>query len=325
MLEDVNISGLNETSPNEQAATALLDTTEKLRGSLGQLLAGTGIGVSISDSQELAALGFGKAHQQDASVEFARYLLANGASLHYGGDLRQGGYTELFYGLANYYGTAGQAQPLVHSYLAWPIYLSLTTKTQAEFKRRVAFYRVAPPVDLNLPLGEAVPPTTAANRYAWARSLTQMREQINQAIQARILIGGSETQYVGAQPGLLEEGILALRADKPTYLIGAFGGITRRLIDGLQQPDARHILTLPTRLDELGQETIAYYNGHSPATAPLDFAAAQRFLGEYGLDRLSRNNGLSLPENERLFVTPHVMEMINLVLTGLARLKRRKT
>ena len=324
MTEEVNISGLSETSPNEQAATALLDASEKLRGSMGQLLVGTSIGISISTSQELAALGFGQAHQQDASIEFARYLLANGASIHYGGDLREDSYTELFYGLANYYGSARQVRPLVHSYLAWPIYLDLTTETQTEFKRRVAFHRVAPPADLTLSLQEPLPPTTPANRYVWARSLTQMREQMNQAIQARIFIGGSETRYAGVQPGLLEEGILALQADKPTYLIGAFGGTTRRLIEGLLATGAAPIGTLPARLDELGRETLAYYNGHPPAAGPLDFAAIQQFLNSYGLARLARNNGLSQAENERLFATPHLMEMINLVLTGLARLKRRE-
>ena len=324
MTEEVNISGLNETSPNEQKAAVLLDANEKLRGSLGQLLVGTGIGISISDSQELAALGFGQAHQQDASVEFARYLLANGASIHYGGDLRQEGYTDLFYGLANYYGSAGQAHPLVHSYLAWPIYLDLDTETQAKLKRRVAFYRIAPPDDLTLSIHERLPPTTAANRYIWARSLTRMREQMNQAVQARIFIGGSETRYVGAQPGLLEEGMLALQADKPTYLIGAFGGITRRLIESLQDTGAAQISNLPVKFDDLGRETLAYYNGHPPNAVPLDFAAIQRFLNGYGLARLAQNNCLSQAENERLFVTPHLMEMINLVLTGLARLKRRE-
>lgn len=322
--EEVNISGISETNPNEDAATALLDITEKLRGSIGQLLVGTSVGISISDSPELAALGFSAAHQQDTSVEFARFLLANGASLHYGGDLRVGGYTELFFGLANYYSSPQQTQPLVHSYLAWPLHLSLTTKIRAEFKRRVAFHAIELPEELGLPAQEFLPPSTAANRYAWARSLTKMRETMERTIQARILIGGAETKYAGALPGLLEEGLMALRNDTPTYLIGAFGGATQSIIDGLKMVDSKRIAELPARFDPLGREVISYYNSrHSGENEQLDFASIQRFLGTYGLDRLATNNGLSTAENERLFVTPHLMEMINLVLTGLTRIKHK--
>nr|GEW82229.1 hypothetical protein [Tanacetum cinerariifolium] len=271
---------------------------------------------------ELAELGFSTAHQQDASVEFARFLLANGASLHYGGDLRQGGYTELFFSLANYYSSPQQAQPLVHSYLAWPLHLDLTTKMRADFKRRVAFHAIELPAELALAPSEFLPPTTAANRYAWARSLTKMREQMEQVIHARILIGGAETKYAGALPGLLEEGLLALRNDKPTYLIGAFGGATRGIIEGLRAADSTRIADLPSQLNSLSQEVISYYNGrHAGEQEELNFDHMQRFLAAYGLDRLAANNGLSVAENERLFVTPHLMEMINLVLTGLVRIK----
>ena len=68
---------------------------------------------------------------------------------------------------------------------------------------------------------------------------------------------------------------------------------------------------------------MAEFNEKHPGE-PLDFESIQQFLGGYGLARLSRNNGLDLEENERLFKTPHLMEMIYLVLTGLARVTRKK-
>lgn len=324
--EEVNVSGISETVPNAKATTALLDATEKLRGSIGQLLMGTKVGISISDSPELSQLGFSKAHQQDASVEFARFLLANGASLHYGGDLRVGGYTELFFGLANYYSSPQQQDALVHSYLAWPLHLSLTTKMRADFKRRVAFHAIDPPAGLDLNLAEFLPPDTAANRYAWARSLTNMREQMEQVIHARIFIGGAETKYAGALPGLLEEGLMALTSNKPTYLIGAFGGATQAIIEGLTSNGSKRIATLPSRLDSLSQEVVSYYNSRHPGeNEGLSFEHMQHFLATHGLERLAENNGLSVAENERLFVTPHLMEMINLVLTGLTRIKLKNS
>ena len=58
-------------------------------------LKGWTIGLSIGDSPDLERLGFGKEHLDDATVEIARYLLASGATLAYGGDLRPGGFTDI--------------------------------------------------------------------------------------------------------------------------------------------------------------------------------------------------------------------------------------
>jgi hypothetical protein len=56
-------------------------------------------------------------------TEFARFLLAGGASLSYGGDLRQGGFTRvLFELLAAYRAISGEDSPPVQSWLAWPIH-----------------------------------------------------------------------------------------------------------------------------------------------------------------------------------------------------------
>jgi hypothetical protein len=38
-----------------------------------------------------------------------------------------------------------------------------------------------------------------------------------------------------------------------------------------------------------------------------------------GLEGLCSSNGLTREENARLFVTPHVIEMVSLVLRGLRR------
>ena len=46
------------------------------------------IGVSVSDSSNLARLGLAAEHVEDDMVEITRYLLAVGATVVYGGDLR---------------------------------------------------------------------------------------------------------------------------------------------------------------------------------------------------------------------------------------------
>ena len=65
-------------------------------------LGGHTIALSISNSPDLAVLGLGKEHLDDAMTEIARHLIACGATLAYGGDLREGGFTELLFEIARY-------------------------------------------------------------------------------------------------------------------------------------------------------------------------------------------------------------------------------
>jgi hypothetical protein len=317
---EVNISGKTETEPNEAAATRLLDTTERLRTSLNQQMAGLRVGISISDSPDLRHLGFSIAHQRDAMIEFARFLLANGASLAYGGDLRQGGYTHLFFDLARHYGSDDNQQARIHNYESWPIYLKLTVEDRASLKRLVKFHPVTPPPGLVTDESVFLPPSSMQGRCVWARCLTKMRHEMNNATDARIMLGGPLRNYKGAIPGLLEEGALAILTGKPTYLIGAFGGATQALITAVSEPDSTQIQDLPASYDKEEQTFIVSYNALYPEE-PIDFLALQQQLGAFGLEQLAKNNGLTVDENRRLFVTPHVMEMVYLVLTGLARVK----
>lgn len=321
MLEnEINISGKTETEPNEAAATRLLDTTERLSTSPSQQMAGVRVGISISDSPDLPRLGFSTAHQKDAMVEFARFLLANGASLAYGGDLRKEGYTQLFFDIARHYGSDDNQQARIHNYESWPIYLNLTLEDRASLRHLVKFHPVSPPDGVVADVKVFIPPTNTEGRYAWARCLTKMRHEMNDATDARVLLGGPLSKYKGAWPGLLEEGMLAIKTGKPTYLIGAFGGATKALISAISDPTSTQIQDLPATYSIEEREFIDVYNTRHPE-APIDFMRLQKQLGSYGLEELAKNNGLTVEENKRLFATPHVMEMVYLVLTGLTRVK----
>ena len=110
---------------------------------LEKAAAGWRIGLSISDSADLAMRGFGPAHLRDAASEFARFLLAAGATLAYGGDLRQGGFTEvLFELLTAYRAISGEAVEAIQSYLAWPIYLDLDATQRARLKNTAHFHPI---------------------------------------------------------------------------------------------------------------------------------------------------------------------------------------
>lgn len=55
----------------------------------------------------------------------------------------------------------------------------------------------------------------------------------------------------------------------------------------------------------------------------VDCPGLAAFFRARGGKALSDHNGLSEAENRRLFVTPHVIEMVSLVLCGLSRVSRR--
>lgn len=316
---------LTELDPNLRLTTPTLlfakpSQPVALAGqNLEKAAAGWRVGLSISDSADLPRRGFGPAHLRDAATEFARFLLAAGATLAYGGDLRQGGFTEvLFELLTAYRAISGEAVDAVQSYLAWPIHLDLDVAQRAQLKGTARFHLVPPPANLGVDPATKVPPTTPENRVAWVRSLTAMREQMNAEIHARLLLGG-QARGLGKYPGIAEEALLALRARKPVFLIGAFGGGADAVIEALRRnkPEA---LTLDYQAaDTLPRATIELFNSQVPAGGePIDYKTLTAEFEGFGVAAL--NNGLKAEENERLFTTTNLPEMIALVLRGLERL-----
>ena len=316
---------LTELDPNLRLTTPTLlfaKPSEPLAlagKNLEKAAAGWRIGLSISDSVDLPLRGFGPAHLRDAASEFARFLLAAGATLAYGGDLRQGGFTEvLFELLTAYRAISGEAVDAIQSYLAWPIHLDLDATQRARLKNTACFHPIEPPANLGVDPATKVPPTTPEDRVAWARSLTAMRERMNAEIHARLLLGG-QARGLGKYPGLAEEALLALRAGKPVYLIGAFGGCAEAIIEALRgnKPTA---FTLDYQVaDSVSGESIELYNSQLLASGePIDYKALTAEFEGFGIAGL--NNGLDAAENEPLLTTVNLPEMIALVLRGLGRL-----
>ena len=324
-LAKLELDLLTELDPNLRLTTPTLlfarpSQPLALAGqNLETAAAGWRIGLSISDSADLQMRGFGPAHLRDAMAEFARFLLAAGATLAYGGDLRQGGFTEvLFELLTAYRAISGEAANAIQSYLAWPIHLDLDVIQRARLKNTARLHEIPPPANLGVDPAIKAPPTTPQNRVAWARSLTAMRERMNAEIHARLLMGG-QARGLGKYPGLAEEALLALRAAKPVYLIGAFGGCTEAVIEALRGTKPAALTLDYQAADDVPRTAIELYNSQVPPGGELiDYPALTAEFEKAGVAGL--NNGLNAEENERLFTTMHLPEMIALVLRGLGRL-----
>jgi hypothetical protein len=283
------------------------------------LFDGQNVAISISDSPEIENLGFSLAHQRNLITEITRFLIIHGSCLVYGGDLRQNGYTRMFSNLVHQYRPSKEAGKLFFkNYFSFPIHLNLKTTDILEFKKNgVLPVTVEPPTDLGIDKSKFYVPEGNDNLFIWAESLTKMRQEMQSNTDARIFTGGSMSNFKGKYPGLLEESILALENNIPVYFMGIFGGITSRIIEGLNGKKPEELtIEWQSSQNENYKEFVSHYNSKK-SEDKIDYKLTRDFLNNYTLERLSKNNGLSIEENERLFNTVHTSEIIFLIMKGL--------
>lgn len=256
------------------------------------------VAISTSESPDMPALGLSDEHLRDAMAEIARHLLALGARLVYGGDLRQHGFSELLFELvARHRRDAGGDDEAtgVTNYLAWPVHIlqSVTTLESAVADLDGSAELVCLELDgTRLSMAERHRLTSRQpTEDEWTNGLTGMRRTMLAETNARIVLGGRVDRYKGAMPGIGEEALISLRDGQPLFLMGGFGGCARDIAEtiGLVAPWA------VSRPSWAGRAAFS------------SFSAA------------SLNNGLTDEENATLARTPHVDQAITLILRGLVR------
>ena len=186
-------------------------------------------------------LGLAEEHLRDAMSEVARHLLAMGARLVYGGDLRARGFSELLFELVARYrrdADVGDMRAAVVSYLPWPVHCGMSTeeiqavvhdlKGLAEIHcldrqgQEIALNAVPQVRHLHAPTGED-----------WSDSLTALRRVMTAACDARIVLGGSTAGFKGHMPGIGEEALCSLSAQQPIFVLGGFGGCARDIAEDM--------------------------------------------------------------------------------------------
>lgn len=276
------------------------------------------IAISISDSDDIEELGFSKIHQQDIILEITRYLIINGSTLVYGGDLRTQGYTFLFSEIVQQYIYKKENKSYYKNYFSFPIYLDMSASSRLDFKKNgVEVIKIKPPEKLGIDEKQFYVPNNNENLFIWAESLLKMRNEMNDDSDARIFMGGTKTNFKGKYPGLLEEALISLETNKPTYFIGAFGGITKSIIDNLLNKKVEELTDVwQRRTSPKYAEFIDFYNQQNDVEK-INYSEKSKFLNDYTIEKLSKNNGLNEEENMRLFEAIHFPEIIYLILKGL--------
>jgi hypothetical protein len=269
-----------------------------LKLTAGEPLRRKTVAISVSDSGDMPGLGLAEEHLRDAMAEIARHLLAMGAGLAYGGDLRTYGFSEFLFELVSRHRPNANV-PGVSSYLAWPVHRTKSADELRDLARKLDGIAALHCLDLQ---GNEIPlealarsPGKVKSNKDWSEGLTAMRTVLTGVSDACVVLGGRVTRFKGRMPGIAEEALSTLKVGRPLYVLGGFGGCARDIAEDLG--------FLPKR-----------------ASSEISWPGRGEFQ-KYG--RVSLQNGLEASENEILAKTVHVDEAVALMLRGLLRVLLR--
>lgn len=270
------------------------------------LLQGMRIGLSASESGDLARLGLMEIHFRVAIAEIARSVLVGGGKLAYRGHLNPNGYTNMLIGELQRYSRRDKPLQII---LAWTEHRRLKLSELRLQKEELGLFGdiVCLDIDGNPTAMESGRGEEAMSEMAddlQRESLTNLRRFMADRTNARVLIGGKRTGYLGNMPGVLEKAIISLEKARPLYLVGGFGGITLDIIRAIDPTMAEW---LPPSSSVSGPDEKAAAN-----LSRLAAIARERGTALW-------NNGLTPEENALLAATHRPSEIASLVSVGLRR------
>lgn len=276
------------------------------------------VAISVSEGDDLDQLGIGEEMFSDLLVELCRHILIAKGKIVYGGDLRANGYTELFKELSYQYGQhekSDSREVYFTNYVSWPLSLNISHEMECEYcHSRVRLERVGPSDECKgLDVTKFLPPITIKNLYHWGRSLTKMREEMEGAVKARILVGGRRNGFKGSMAGVLEEFIIAKRMGHPIYLVGGFGGIARMLVELIEGKRTVQSFIDAANEDALYSQLMDFYKLQGK---PIDYSVLE------GLSIVDLNTGLCEKKVRTLFHSTNIMEIVSIILEGLKNIVR---
>ncbi|MGR9270762.1 TIR domain-containing protein (plasmid) [Rhizobium leguminosarum] len=301
------------------------------------------IALSLSNATDAENYGGGPEHLATVADDLVLYLMIAGLRVAYGGVLGHGAlkdgriegddinYIERLFAMVRSHSVllndvaARQPAP-IENFVAWPLHCEFGDEQLRQYGQLAVLNDLGPPPDLDIdqrelrPLADGFfPPDDPVRRYAWARSLTFMRETVRDKASARVIMGGKLTDYLGLWPGVLEEAVLSLRARQPLYVLGLFGGAARLFIDVLRGVDRGEMTSewfaqYPTLVGLRGEFSA---RGHV-VQAPEELAKEIRSYAPGGLSS-ALNNGLNDQENLELSISDDPRTITALILEGLRR------
>lgn len=307
-MKEIDVSGI-------QAEAAAKSQSKQIKK---KFLNGKSIAISVSENEDLEKLGFTVQHLNDITIEIARHIIANDGKALYGGDLRQNGFTNLFSELSNQYKKINDDTSGFVNYFVFPNTKQLTQSTRIHFlSKNIEIHEVEDPKSLTIDYNSKYDPkTNIEHRYIYSECFKEMRIQMAKDCTARVLVGGKVTNYLGYIPGVIEEALYTLRENKPLFLVGAFGGATEKLIK-LIKGEAVEELTNDFQYNT--EFLIKFKDYVNPKCDYTDYDKLKTDLSKFDVKKISDLNGLTIEENEILFSSKNIHQIVYLLMKGLKK------
>jgi hypothetical protein len=230
-------------------------------GVIPRPLEGRRIGISISESDDLPALGLENEIVNVLTVDLARRLIALGASVVLGHNWRTGGVMETVARFAlSYKSQSGPTErPLIFNYLAFPDEPSLSESDRKELESIVsvgtvrwtdcepeifrAFGKASRPIDFGQYAKRIIvdlaksPPQDLRRGF----DLAAMRFTLTQNCDTHLVIGGRTRDYQGLAPGIIEEAWWTTLFGKKLVVCSGMGGAAGAIISP-DSPQAQKVM-----------------------------------------------------------------------------------
>ena len=209
------------------------------------------VGISVSPCADAARIGYDERQINRIVIRMAQYFLDQNMCVIFGHDWREDGVMQSVADFAAVVAArcaeTGEETPPrqrldTMDNREHPRIINVVPTGQAPLSRTAlaaqrdsgGFLEVLPVSRVNKRSRERVRELRALygdqqHQDARVEELTDLRYFLTKLLNpgCRICLGGRTTGYEGTEPGVIEEARLALRFDKPLYLIGGFGGATR--------------------------------------------------------------------------------------------------
>ena len=266
-------------------------------------LSGINIGISVSDSVDLARLGLDQRHLDLAVAEIVRAVVIAEGTIVYGGRLRPSGFTQQ---LINEIGRFGTSRHSLTLCVALPEHTGMSDDELRKIDAALGTSGRLVTLDRR---GDKIRwqdrepsdgPVTEETRVA---AYSGLRRYMTNNTRARIVVGGQLRNYRGAMPGVIEEVLFSVEAGQPVYLAGGFGGAAAAVARKLDPDSFRW---LPDGIPA-GEED-------RPVREALDLLAS--VAAERGWS--VRNDGLSEDSRQLLYASHRPGEVASLAVFGLA-------
>ena len=273
-------------------------------------LDGLAIGISVSNSDDLANFGYTGDDVNRVTVRLCEALLEAGARLVFGHDWRPDGVMDAICRSAVKHQPPmqkGQSKPLLLSLLPWPDQPRLDPDVRRDLEQR-GVMRIE---SVGLPEGEM--PTTDKDELR-AVALSHLRRKLAEQTDARVCLGGKEKGVQGFYAGVVEEAYNAAREGKPVYVGTFLGGAAAKVASYLRPAAGARA----TRSIDVFAPKSRGDKKDVPKTRAIIYDADEENLSA-GFDsvELQKNSGLSTEDWQRLLEAPDVETFSALVIRGL--------